>query len=456
MNKHLVIIGAVAAGTKVASKVRREDENIKITLYTKDEHISYAGCGLPYYISDDVKSKADLVVRTPDDFKAQHNIDINIKHEVTHIDTSSKEIYVKDLVKNTEFIVNYDTLVIATGARPFIPPIEGKDLKYVFNLRNVNDAVSIKNLIDSGNVNDVVIIGGGLIGMETAEAFHKRGLNVTVVELIDQILGPIDKDMADIVEEHCVQKGLTILTSDGVKKIVGNSAGEVTKIITNNAEIKTDMVLMSIGVRPNIEIAKEAGIEIGETKTIKVNSRMQTNIPDIYAAGDCVESMHIVTGKPVWIPLGSVANKQGRVAAINITGGEAEFPGVAGSLIVKVFDLNVAKTGLSEKEALKLGYNYEVVTIKGKDKAGYYPGNKNMTIKLLAEKESQKILGCQIVGEGQVDKRIDVIVMALTSNMRLDDLINIDFAYAPPYSSAIEIIVVAAMQLQSKMDKVSV
>lgn len=451
MTKKLIVIGGVAAGTKIAAKVRRENEGMIIKVFTQDEHISYAGCGLPYYIGDDIKEKQGLLVKTPEDFKLQFNIDVFIRHKVSHINVETKQVTIVNLETNEEFTENFDKLAIATGASPFVPPVEGKNLKNVYNLRNVNDAVAIKDLIDRGKVARVAIIGGGLIGMETAEAFIHRGVEVTVIELSDQILGPIDRELAELAEQHASQKGVKIITGDGVKKLIGDHAGNVCKVVTSQTEIDVDLVLMSIGVRPNTAIAQQAGLEIGETGAIKVNNTMQTSYPDIYSAGDCVESMHLVTGKPTWLPLGSVANKQGRVAALNIAGKTAEFPGVLGSLIVKIFDLNVAKTGLSEKEAKKFGYDYEVVTIKGNDKAGYYPGCKHITIKLIADKQSEKLLGCQIIGEGIVDKRIDVVAMALTAGMTIDTFMDLDLAYAPPYSAAIDVLLVAATKLYEKI-----
>lgn len=451
MTKKLIVIGAVAAGTKIAAKVRRESEDIEIKVYTQDEHISYAGCGLPYYVGDDIKQRDELLVKTPEDFKMQFNIDVIIRHKVTKINPHDKVVTVINIDTGEEFQENYDKLAIATGASPFVPPIEGKDLKNVFNLRTVNDAINIKDLVDMDKIKKVAIVGGGPIGLETAEAFVNRGLEVTVIELLDQLLGPIDKDLAVLVEDHIKEKGVNVLTSDAVKKLEGDTEGFVKKVVTSNTELDVDLVLMSIGVRPNTQITVDAGLKLGETKAIKVNNHMETSVKDIYAAGDCVETNHLVLNKPAWSPLGSVANKQGRVAAINIAGGNAEFPGVLGSLIVKVFDYNVAKTGLSEKEAEKYGINYDVVTIKGRDKAAFYPDCNTMTIKLMAETTTGRLLGCQIVGEGVVDKRIDVVAMALTAEMNLETFKDLDLAYAPPYSPAIDIILVAATKLYDKI-----
>lgn len=450
MNKHLVVIGGVAAGTKVAAKVRREDDKRDITIFTMDKHISYAGCGLPYYIGDEIKTQAELLVNTPDDFKDKFNIDVQIMHKVTKINSVNKEITVLNMVDNTEKQVSYDDLVIATGAAPFQLPIDGIELNNIFNLRTVSDAVTIKEKIDSGMVKKALIVGGGLIGIEAAENLIKRGIEVTVIELFDHILGLIDKDIACIAESHCIDKGVNVITSDAIIRFESDLEGNVSKAISKNHSFEVDLVLVTVGVKPNTNLAIEAGVELGVTKAIKVDKKMKTNIPNIYAAGDCVESNHIITGIPVWSPLGSVANKQGRVAAINLIGGDAEFEGVLGSVIVKVFDLTVCKTGLSEKEAKAQSIDYVTAKVTGKDVAGYYPGAKSLTIKLIANKETRELIGCEIVGDGKADKRIDVAAMAITSGMKVDDFINADLAYAPPYSPAIDPIQVAASMLLSK------
>lgn len=450
MTKHLVVIGGVAAGTKVSAKVRREDDKRDITIFTMDQHISYAGCGLPYYIGDDIKTQEELLVNTPEDFKTKFNIDVKIKHKVTKIDPKSKEVIVLNLDDNTEKLISYDDLVIATGAAPFKLPIEGIELNNIFNLRNVRDAVAIKEKVDSGSVKKALIVGGGLIGIEAAEGLVKRGVEVTVIELYDHILGLMDKDIACIAETHCKQKGVNVITSDAIVRFDGDPEGNVCKAIGKNHEFDVDMVLVTVGVKPNTTVAIDAGVELGVTKAIKVDKHMRTNLPNVYAAGDCVESTNIITGLPVWSPLGSVANKQGRVAAINIVGGDAEFEGVLGSVIVKVFDLTVCKTGLSEKEAKINDIDYVSAKVTGKDIAGYYPGAKDLTIKLLADKATRKIIGCEIIGDGRADKRIDVVAMAITGGMKVDEFINTDLAYAPPYSPAIDPIQVAASMLLSK------
>jgi NADPH-dependent 2,4-dienoyl-CoA reductase/sulfur reductase-like enzyme len=451
MSKKLIIIGGVAAGAKTAAKARRQDDSLEITIYTSDKHISYSGCGLPYYISNTVKDCDNLIVRTPEEFKEKHNIDIYVEQLVTKLDPDKKEIHIKCLKTGKEYTAEYDILMIATGASPFVPPIEGVNLENVYTLRSITSAAKIKEMIYAGKAKNPVIIGGGLIGMECAEAFSEQGLNVTVIELADQLIPLMDKELAQIIEEHVKARGIKVITGDGVKQIVGDEEDKVSKVITSNEEIEADLVLLSIGIRPNVQFAKEAGIELGKSGAIKVNKKMQTNIPDIYSAGDCVETYNIITDEPIYTPLGSVANKQGRVAAINITGGEEEFAGVLNTVIVKICDLNVAKVGFSEKEVKDRGYDYVVTTVIGKDKAGYHPDAKPLTIKMIANKNDHKILGCQIVGEGASDKRIDVVVTAITGGLTVKELEQVDLAYSPPYSPATDLILIAASQLVKQL-----
>ena len=305
--------------------------------------------------------------------------------------------------------------------------------------------------MDSGKVKNTVIVGGGLIGMEMAENLVLRGIKVTVVELLDQILPPLDKDMALLVQKHVMEKGVEVVTSDGVKSFEGNSSGAVTTVITGKRQLPADMVILSIGIKPNTKLAQEAGIEIGTTQAIKVNERMETNIPDVYAVGDCAESIHLVTGKPAWIALGSTAAKMGRVAAINATGGSDSFKGVLGTLIVKVFELHVGKVGLSEREAVKEGFQIASALVPAGDKAHYYPGTRDIIIKLIADKTTKKLLGAEIVGEGVVDKRIDIIATALTFGATVDQVSKLDLAYAPPYAMSMDAVIVAANVLGNKL-----
>jgi len=452
MQEHLVIIGGVAAGTKAAAKARREKPDLKISLYNEGEYVSYSECGLPYYIEGFFDNPKHLISRTVERFK-EENIDIYIKHKVTKIIPDQKKIEVEKLETKEKIEVEYTKLLIATGASPVKPNIEGMDAENVYTIRTINDAVLIKDQIH--NIKKAVIIGAGYIGVEMAEALYNQGINVTVLELIDQILPPLDKDMADMIQKYLKEeKNLSVYTSDGLKKFIKDKNGKVNKVEINSGQIiDTDLVIVAVGVKPNIELAKLAGIEIGITGTIKVNEKMQTNIPDIYAAGDCAEQTNIITGRPTWIPLGSTANKQGRVAAINITGGTALFKGILGSHVTKIFDCTITKTGIGEKEAKNLGYDYIASVISHRDRAGYMPDARNITIKLIAERQTGKLLGSQIIGQGDADKRINVVAAALTSGMTVDDLADVDLTYGPAYSSSIDPLLIAAQVLQNKFRK---
>lgn len=436
---------------KAAAKARRESPTMKITVVTDEPYISYAGCGMPYFIGDIIKDSKKLILREPLYFKSMHNITVLTRHQATSINTKSRRVKVKDLEKGQELVFDYDKLIVATGAQPIVPPLPGISLGNIFTLRTMNDALKIRAFVDSGRAKNAVIVGGGLIGLEMVENLVLRGIQVTVVELLDQILPPLDKDMALLVQKYVMGKGVEVITSDGVQSFEGNSNGTVAKVITGKRQLPADMVILSIGIRPNTKLAQEAGIEIGTARAIKVNERMETNIPDVYAIGDCAESIHLVTGKPVWIALGSTAAKMGRVAAINATGGADTFKGVLGTLIVKVFDLNAGKVGLSEREAMKEGFRTESAIVPALDCAHYYPNTKDIIIKLIAEVTTRKLLGAEIIGEGVVDKRIDVIATALTFGATVDQISKLDLAYAPPYAMSMDAIIVAANVLGNKL-----
>ena len=443
MQKHLIIIGGVAAGTKAAAKARRESPDMKITLYTDSKYISYSACGMPYYIEDLIKDEKRLIVRTSEYFKEREDVDILIKHKVE----------VENLETGEKFFDEYSKLLIATGSRAFVPNIEGADLQNVFVLKDIDDAVEIKQHLKKSK--KVVIVGGGYIGLELLEAFQVHDIDLTMIDRSPQILNTFDLDMSSHIQKYLTEeKNIKIITDDSLKRLINNSKGFVKQVETSEGKlIDADMVVLALGVRPNIELAKDAGIEIGETGAIKVNERMQTNFPDIFAAGDCVETINTVTGKSVWIPLGSTANKMGRIAAINITGGYEEFKGITGSMVVKIFDYTASKTGLSEKEAKELGYDYAISILMHRDKSGYMPDAKEITIKMIAEKSSGRILGAQVIGKGDADKRVNIVAAALTANMTVKEFMGIDLTYAPPYSPSIDPILIAAQMLYSKLKK---
>ncbi|MDF2843487.1 MAG: NAD(FAD)-dependent dehydrogenase [Herbinix sp.] len=439
----IVIIGAVAAGTSAAAKARRNSEDAEILIYEKDSYISYSGCGMPYYIGGEVENSNELTPRNPHFFKEKYNVDIHTLHEVLSIAPSSKTITVKNLVSGEVFTDYYDRLVIATGARATIPPIHGVENKQVFNLRNIGDMEKIKEFINVHHPKTAVIIGTGFIGLEVCENLKKLDINVTLLERLPHVTPGLDKDMAVHVQENLIK--------NAVKVYIGATAAEITDdkvILSDGVEISADLVLVSTGVRPNTKLAEDAGVNLGITGAISVNNKMQTNLPDIYACGDCIEQNHIVTGKPVYRPMGSTANKTGRIAGDNITGGSLEFRGVLGTGIFKIFDLTVAQTGLSEREALDHGYEIAVCHNIKPNKPEYL-GGKEMIIKGIADKNTGRLLGVQIVGYEGVDKRIDVFVTAITFKATVEDLFHLDLAYAPPFSTTKDPVMYTGMILDN-------
>ncbi len=453
MQEHLIIIGGVAAGTKAASKARRENQDLKITLYTDEKYISYSACGTPYYIADVIKNENKLLVRSPEAFKTKENVDIKLLHRVTEITPENNKVTVKNLETEEEFEDEYTYLLIATGSRAFVPPVKGINLNNVYKLKSISDSIKIKQSLKSAK--KAVIVGAGYIGLELAESFRESGLQTTIIEKAPQILGTLDPDMSGQIKTYLEEeKDVKIILKDSVVSFKGDEKGNLTQVQTEKGEtVDADLAVIAVGVKPNIEIAKEAGIEIGESGAIRVNKRMQTSIPDIYAAGDCVETINRVTGKPAWVPLGSTANKHGRVAAINIVGGYAEFNGILGSAVTKIFEYTASVCGLNEKTARNTGIDYEVAIISHRDKSGYMPDAKEITLKILAERETGKFIGIQAIGKGDADKRVNVIATAMTADMTVSEFLNTDLTYAPPYSPSIDPLLVAAQVLEKKLEK---
>ncbi|MBI1388742.1 MAG: dehydrogenase [bacterium] len=450
--KKIVVIGGVAGGAKSAAKARREDPDAIIDIFTDEEHISYAGCGEPYYIADEVKQEEALLSRTPKQFAEDHNITVHVSHRVTRINPVNKTVTVADLKSGREFEEPWDALVIATGASPIAPPIPGADLPGVFQLRTIPDTRAIRALVDSGKVKRAVVVGGGYIGLEMIESLAARGLHVTVVEKAPQLAPPYDEDVAVHIQRELKAYGVDVRLNQSVEEIVGTPSSGVTGVKAAGELIPAELVLMSVGVRPNVQLAREAGIELGSTGAIKVDKRMETSIPGIFAAGDCCETIHMVTGKPVWIPLGSTANKQGRVLGTNIAGGNDRFAGVLSTSIFRVFRMNVARTGLIEREARAEGYDIEIAVVPGFDRPGYMPGAERIAIKLIASKSNRRILGAEVWGAGQVDKAIDTIATAIYFKATADDLRQLDLAYAPPFAPALGNVIVAGNVMQNKLD----
>ena len=450
----IIIIGGVAAGAKAAAKSRRLKPDSEINVYTEDTHVSYSACGLPFFIEGNFDDYKMLLARDPKEFE-ENNIHIHLRNKVTKILPDKKQIVVLDLEKNQETNVDYDKLLIATGARPFIPPIKNLDLKNVFTLRTIEDGISIKEKVLKSK--HATIIGGGYIGVELLEAFVKQGLKVTMIEFAPRIMSIFDDEISDLIKNHILKRDgekVEIINSDSVVELLGKD--EVTGVKTKNGlEFNTDFVIVATGVKPNVEIATDAGIEIGETGAIKVNNKMQTNIPDIYAAGDCAEKTHLVSKTPVWIPLGSTAGKEGRCAAINMCGEEDCFEGILGSAVTRYFGLTMSITGLSEKQATNLGFEPISIIVNKLDKVGYMPEAKNITIKLIADAKSRILLGAQAIGCGDADKRINTITTGLLCPMTVDDFFSNDLTYAPPYSPTIDPLLTAAQKLIEKLNKLA-
>lgn len=425
----ILVIGAVAAGTSAAAKARRNNDQAEIVIYEKDRDISYSGCGLPYYIGGEVEELDELTPRDPMFFKSKYNVDVMTGHKVLKIDIKSKELTVKNLDTDEIFKDKYDKLIIATGAVPFVPNVKGIDSNNLFVLRNVQDARNIKNYIDQTKPKHAVIAGTGFIGFEMLENLMADGINVTIIEKQNKITPNLDKDMATFLETALTKKQINIIKNTSITEIYKDKV-----VLEDGKIINSDIVIMATGVRPNVSLAKEAGVELGVTGAIKVNKKMETNIVDVYACGDCIETFSIITNKPVYRPLGSTANKTGRIAGDIVTGGTLEYKGNLGTGIFKLFDMAVATTGLSEKEAIQEGYDIVVCHNIKPDKPSYFNG-KEMVIKAIADKKTQRILGVQIIGADGVDKRIDIFATLITYKAKVDELFHIDLAYAPPFST---------------------
>ncbi|MEA5137302.1 MAG: DsrE/DsrF/DrsH-like family protein [Candidatus Fimivivens sp.] len=430
----ILIVGGVAGGASTAPRLRRLDERAEIIMFERGEYVSFANCGLPYYIGGEIKEKSALTVQTPQDFVDKFGIDVRVFNEVTAIDTVKKMVTVQDIKTGKSYEESYDKLVLSMGAEPLHPPIPGSDSDKVFTLRNIPDTYRIKEYIEKNRPTSAVVMGGGFIGIEMAENLHAAGLCVTLVEMADQVIAPIDPDMAVDVHRHIESKGVRLELSNGVKGM--RDDGCKLHIELDRGSVEADMLIMAIGVRPETKLAKAAGIELNARGAIIVDEHMRTSASDVYAVGDAVEITDSVTGQKGYVPLAGPANKQGRIAADNICGIPSVYPGTQGSSILKVFDMTVASTGVNEKTAKRLGLSYDKVFTYSGSHAGYYPGAVNMAIKTVFEPETGRILGAQIVGYDGVDKRCDVMATAIRAKMTAEDLSKLELCYAPPFSSA--------------------
>lgn len=446
----IIIIGGVAAGAKTAAKSKRELPDSEVHIYTKDNYVSYSSCGMPYYIGGDFKDWQKLIVRSKEEFE-KSGIHIHTRQEVMKILPADKKIAVRNIDSDEWYFVEYDKLVIATGAQAIIPNFYTHKLKNVFTLRTLDDGIAIREAMEKSK--HITVIGGGYIAVELVEAFVKNKKEVTIIEKSPYILSILDEEISSLIQEYMLSNSnglVKIINEDTVAELVGD---EVIKdvITTKGYGFETDMAVIAAGVKPVVDIAAEAGITIGQTGAIKVNSRMETNIPDIYACGDCVEKINMISNTPVWVPLGSTANKEGRVAAINLSGNVEDFEGILASAVLRYNGLNISRTGLSEKEALKIGYDVVSVVITKRDKAGYMPEVQNITLKLVADKRSHKLLGAQAIGCGDADKRVNTVAIGLLRGITVEELIDADLTYAPPFSTSIDILISAAQILKSKL-----
>lgn len=425
-----VIIGGVAGGASAAARLRRLDESAEIIILERGEYVSFANCGLPYYIGGVITDKNNLTLQTPESFRARFQIDVRVNSEAVKIDPEAKTVAVKNLKTGETYQESYDTLILSPGAEPIRPNIDGIDSDFVFTLRNIPDTLKIKAYIEQTNPKSAVVIGGGYIGVEMAENLKEAGLHVSIVELADHLIAPLDFDMAADVHRYIQSKGMELYLNNGVKAIDGHT------VVLQNGELQADMMILSVGVRPETAFAKACGIQTNSRGSILVDRNMKTNIPAIYAVGDAVEVQDFVSGKPAFIPLAGPANKQGRIAADNIVGIPSEYTGTQGSAVLKLFDMTVATTGLNEKSAKAAGIEYDKTYIYSGSHASYYPDANNMSIKALWDKKTQKLLGAQIVGFDGVDKRMDVLATAIRFGAKITDLTALELCYAPPFGSA--------------------
>ncbi|MFH1502436.1 MAG: FAD-dependent oxidoreductase [Candidatus Eisenbacteria bacterium] len=446
----LVVLGGNAAGLSAASRARRVRPDVEIVVLERGQDVSYAACMLPYYIAGVSGPRENLIVYDADFFRRERRIDLRLGVEALEVKPRSRAVHCRR-ADGTAETIEYDALVLATGSRAVVPPIPGSNMPGVFVLRTLPDGDAVKSFLDGGRARSAVILGAGYVGLEMAEAFLARGLDVTVVERLPQVLSTYDPDMSEIVERELHSKGVRVLTGtsvDGFER--GDDSSSVAYVMTGGQRIPADMVLMAAGVRPNSELAREAGLELGVADAIRVDARQVTSEPSILAAGDCCEATHIVTGRKTWIPLGTTANKQGRTAGENAVGGTIRFGGVAGTNVTKVMDLEVAQTGLTETRALEEGLRADSSSITASSRAHAYPGGSPLRVKVVFEEGSGRLLGAQMVGEDGVSKRIDTVAAGLSSGMSVRDLASVDMSYAPPFSPVWDPVLIAANQAVKK------
>lgn len=453
MTERLVVIGGDAAGMSAASQARRlkSPDELEIVAFEKGHFTSYSACGIPYAVGGVVDSFDELIVRRPETFRDDYSINVHIRHEVTGIDTDTREVTARNLEDGTESKTSFDLLMVATGAKPIRPPLPGVDAGGIFGVQTLDDGTTIEKDLEENEPQKAVVVGGGYIGLEMAEALVIRGLDVTLVDSGPQPMSTLDPDMGDWIADKMRAMGIEVLTSERVTSFE-TSDERVTAVITESRTIPADVVILGLGVRPHIDLARGAGIEIGDAGGVVVDHQMRTSVENVWAAGDCAEKFHRVTHRPVAIALGTHANKEGRVAGINIGGGYATFPGVVGTAASKVCDLEVARTGLKETEAAEADFKYITIVVDSTTRAGYFPGAGAIKTKLIVEVGSGRLLGAQIVGEEGAAKRIDVFATALWNEMRVDEIMNMDLSYAPPFAPVWDPVLIAARKAWEKIE----
>lgn len=444
----VVIIGGVAGGATAAARIRRLDEQAEIIVFERSGYISYANCGLPYYIGDTITDPEALTLQTPESFFSRFQITMKVRHEVTAIHAERNVVSVKNLETGAEFEERYDKLLLSPGANPSLPPVPGTDIDRLFTLRTVEDTFRIKDYINKKNPRSVILAGGGFISLELAENLRHLGMEVTIIQRPKQLMNPFDEDMASFIHSEMRSHGIRLLLGHTVEGFEETENG-VRVLLKEEAPLSADMAVLAIGVSPDTRLAEMAGLKLGIKNSIIVNERMETSVPNIFAVGDAVQVKHFVSGEDSLISLAGPANKQGRIAADNICGKDSRYSGSQGSSIIKVFNMTAAVTGLNEKSAKKAGLSVDKVILSPMSHAGYYPGGKVMTMKVVFEKETYRLLGAQIVGYEGVDKRIDVLATAIRAGMKATDLNELDLAYAPPYSSAKDPVNMAGFMIEN-------
>ena len=448
----IVIVGGVAGGATAAARIRRLDEHAEIVVFEKSGYVSYANCGLPYYIGGEIEDKRELTLQTPESFYARFRVDMRVHHEVIAVDVKAKTVKVRNLASGEVFSESYDKLILSTGARPIKPNFEGIDNERIFTLRTVEDTLRIKQFTEDKRPQSAVVVGGGFIGIEVAENLRRLGMDVTLVEAAPQVMAPFDGDMAALIHAEMVRNGVKLILGTMVEGFTAE--GGVTVRLKDREPQTADMAVLAIGVAPDTTLARDAGLELGIKGSIVVDDRMQTSALEVYAVGDAVQIKNFVTGKEGLISLAGPANKQGRIAADNVCGRDSRYTGGQGSSVIKIFGLTAACTGINERTAKSLGLDCDKVVLSPMSHAGYYPGGSVMTMKVLFERGTCRILGAQIIGRDGVDKRIDVIATAIRAGLKATELTELDLAYAPPYSSAKDPVNMAGYMIENVCDGV--